>query len=185
MALNYTIQEISGNSNLRLPIIGSPTDESTVKSPEWMVKIDELLTSHVLGFNNYTELLGWHAQSSRESNCNISSALPMSATLKHSDVILVLPNGPHAVPLETKMNTGSPLDTVTIARLGHVKVAKVKLQTIEFTKCSIKAFQQELDRLVIHLAVSTKTNTLFVFDAAGGPQGQMVSRVDYSQNTAE
>jgi hypothetical protein len=186
-ATSYTIEEIAGASKIRVPIIkdNDEQDESGVKSPEWMVKIDDFLTSNIDGFNDHTELYGWYAQSSRHSTGKSGSSIPLSATLKHSDLIVVIPNGAFAVQLEMRMNTGTPLSSVCITRLGNIKVSKVKLQTIEFAKCTIKSFQQELDRLVLHLTVTTKTNTVFVFGDDGSPKGQNVSRVDYSKNIAE
>lgn len=187
MTMSYTIQELAGKSRIRVPVLDDKNDEEgkSVKSPEWMVKIDDFVSSNVDGFSDHTELFGWYAQSSRECSGNVSNMIPTSATLKHSDVILVIPNGGHSIKLEMRMNTGTPLSAVTIVRLGHIKVAKVKLQTLEFNQCSINSFQQELDRLVVHLTVSTKTNTVYVFGPDGAPQGQMVSRVDYSKNIAE
>lgn len=183
----YTIQKPSGSSHIRIPVVDTPTttEEDGVSSPEWMVRIDDFVESRVTGYEDHTDLFGWFAKSSRECNGHISSSIPSSATLKHSDVVLMIPNGGHAVQLEMRMNTGTPLELVTVARLGNVRTNKVKLQTIDFAKCTIKSFQQELDRLILHVSVTSKTNTVHVYDEEGSPKGQMVSRVDYSKNTAE
>ena len=72
-----------------------------------------------------------------------------------------------------------------IVRLGNIKSTKVKLQVVDFTLCRIQSFQQQLDRLIVSLSISSKTNTVYVYDINGTNKGQMVSRVDYAKNTAE
>jgi hypothetical protein len=82
------------------------------------------------------------------------------------------------------MNTGTPINALTIVRLGNIKATKVKIQQIDYTNCFIQSFQQQLDRIILRLTVTTKTNTIFVYDTLGTNQGQVVSTVDYSKNTA-
>ena len=186
MPQNYTITEIPGKSRLKLATTDVQTpDDKGVKSPEWMILIDDLLKSDVDGFNDHCELFGWYGESSRLTTGDVSNQLFTSATLKHTDLTLLLPNGGHGAQLESKMNLGIPLANIEIVRLGNIKSTKVKLQTIAYTDCRIQTFQQQLDRIVLNLIVSTKTNTVFVYDNAGTNKGQMVSKVDYSKNTAE
>ncbi|RZI45872.1 hypothetical protein [Candidatus Finniella inopinata] len=186
MPQNYTITEIPGKTNLRVATTDTTTPEDGgVKSPEWMIKIDDMLKSEVENFNDYCELFGWYGESSRLTTGDISNQLFTSATLKHSDLVIIIPNGGYGAQLETKMNLGIPLNEVQVVRLGNVKSTKVKLQVIDYTLCRIQSFQQQLDRLVICLNISAKTNTVFVYDVNGNNKGQMVNRVDYAKNTAE
>jgi len=186
MSQNYTITEIPGNSKLKLATTDVSTpDDKGVKSPEWMIKIDDLLSSDVDNFNDHCELFGWYGESSRLTTGDISGQLFTSATLRHTDLVLLLPNGGHAAQIESKMNLGIPLNEVNILRLGNIKSMKVQLQSIVYTNCHIQSFQQQLDRIVLSLLVSSKTNTVFVYDNSGTNKGQMVSKVDYSKNTAE
>lgn len=188
MPQNYQIIEIPGSHKLKMATVDTSTssDENRgVRSPEWMVKIDLILQSNVTGYNDYSELFGWYGESSRLTTGDISGQLFTSSTLKHSDVVLLIPNGGHGAQLETKMNIGMPLENVNIVRLGNIQNMKVKLQTIEFGNCRIQAFQQQLDRLYIFISPTTKTNTVFVYGNDGAMKGQMVSRVDYSKNIAE
>ena len=188
MPQNYTIIELPGKSKFRIATtdINQPDAEvKGVKAPEWMVKMDDLMKSEVADFNDHAELFGWYAESSRFTTGDISNNLFTSATLKHSDLILLLPNGGYSAQLETRMNTGTEVDSLTIVRLGNIKALKVKLQTIVYTNCRIQTFQQQLDRLILQLSVTTKENTIFVYDVNGESKGQVVSKVDYSKNTAE
>jgi hypothetical protein len=186
MPQNYTIAEIPGMSRIKIATTDTTSpDERGVRSPEWMVKIDDLLGSNVDDFKDYAELFGWYGESSRLTTGDIGNQLFTSATLKHSDLVLLIPNGGHAAQLESKMNLGVPLSIVQIVRLGHIKATKVKLQMIDYGLCRVQSFQQQLDRLVLFLGISSKTNTVYVYDNDGNNKGQMVSRADYSKNTAE
>lgn len=187
MAQNYTITELAGlKGNLKIATTDTTTpDERGVKSPEWMLKIDDLLSSSVKDYTDHCELFGWYGESSRLTTSDVSGSLFTSATLKHTDLVLIVPNGAHGAQLESKMNLGIPLKTVQIVRLGNIKQVKVKLQLIEFGTCRVQSFQQQLDRIVLFLSISSKTNTVFVYDQDGSNKGQMVSKADYAQNTAE
>ena len=193
MAQNYRVIEIAGPSSraIRIPTVdvAATTEDGKslgfVRSPEWMVKLDDVMKSNVDGFEDSAELFGWYGESSRFTTGDIGNQLFTSSTLQHSDVALILPNGGYAATLETKMNKGEHIAAMTIVRLGHIKEVKVKLQEILYEICRIRSFQQELDKLVLQLNVTRKTNTIFVYDMEGANQGQMVSKVDYAKNTAE
>ncbi len=188
MPQNYTIIDLPGKSKFRIATTDTHNPEDPaggVKSPEWMIKMDNLLASDVDSYEHYAELFGWFAESSRFTTGDISNSLFTSATLKHSDLIVLIPNGGYSALLETRMNTGVPITMLKIVRLGNIKSTKVKLQKIVYEVCRIQSFQQQLDRLILQMSVSVKTNTLYVYDNDGLNQGQVVSSVDYSRNTAE
>src|SRR4051812_13339747 len=114
MAFNYRLVQPSGSTNVSIPVtdtdVPGATENIGVKSPEWMVKIDDALTSSVADYVDHAELFGWHGKSSRFTTGDIGNLLMTSATLRHSDVILIIPNGPYAPTLETKMNMGKKID---------------------------------------------------------------------------
>ncbi len=186
MSQRYKMTELAGAQRMLIPTTDS-NDESinSVKSPEWMVKIGVLTSSTIVGFLDYAPLYGWYGESSRITAGDIGGPLQTSAQLKHSDLVLILGNGGYATSLEASMNKGYPLDLVTIVRLGNIQGVTVKLQTTAYGNCMIQSFQQQLDRLVLHLSVTTKTNTVLVYNNLGVCAGQMVSSVDYSKNVAQ
>jgi hypothetical protein len=187
MAENFTITEIPGRNRLKVAVVQNPDGDQDkgVKSPEWMIKIDDLMISNVEGYEGFSQLYGWYGESSRFTSGDVGGPLQSSATLKHSDLILLIPNGGHTAKIETSMNIGKALDTIEIVRLANIKAAKVRLQTLEFKTCRIQAVQQQLDRVWLVLQVGSKTNTINVYDQMGANTGQMVSRVDYIKNTVE
>ena len=59
------------------------------------------------------------------------------------------------------------------------------MQKIEFKICKIQTCQQQLDRMILHVMIGAKTNTIYVYGQDGQSQGQMVSQVDYINNSAQ
>lgn len=183
---SFTMIDLPGKKGIKMATTdASENEDITVRSPEWMIKIDELLSSHVTGYEDYAELFGWNEESSRYTPGNLSNQLLSSATLKHSGLMILIPNGGHSAQIELKMNRGIPLNVIKIVRLGNIKEAKVKLQLLEYTDCWIQSFQQELDRIIVTVSVSTKKNTVFIYDNNGGNKGQIVSEVDYVKGNVE
>jgi hypothetical protein len=190
----FSLIQIPGRSDVRIPIVeatsaASSTPDaqyaSSVQSPEWMIQMDSFLSSNVDGYRDYCELFGWYGESSRFTTGDLSSSLFTSATLRHTDLIIVVPNGGYATTLEALMNTGTAIQKVTIIRLGTIEMQTVPLQTLVYTTCRVQRFNQQLDQLIVEMSIMTKENTVFVYAQDGTSQGKMVSQVDYSKNTAQ
>ncbi|RZI45141.1 hypothetical protein [Candidatus Finniella inopinata] len=174
---NYFNKAVGNNSSYDV--------HSGVRSPEWMVKIDDIMKSNVDGFEDHAELFRWVGSSKRKTTSDFGNNLFTSATLYHSLVEIEIANGEFAPALETKMNKGEHLELMTIVRLGNAKDLKVKFQTIAFGNCRIEGFEQAGDRLILQLYVTTKENTVIPIGQDGAPGGNSVSKVDYSKSTAE
>jgi hypothetical protein len=187
MPNNFQIVDLPGKGNFRIATTDTASDDAIlgVKSPEWMVKIDDITTSTVDSYTDYIELFGWQGESSRLTGPDVGGPLFTSSTLRHTDLILMIPIGGHAALIETMMNRGENISSVKIIRLGNIQQTKVRLQEIEFNECKIQMCQQQLDRMIVHVMIGIKTNTIFVFDQTGLCNGQMVSKTDYIRNTAE
>lgn len=186
MSSNFQIVNLPGKRDFRIATTDSAdADPSAIKSPEWMVKIDNLLQSSVQGYTNYVELFGWYAESGRFTSPDVSGPLLTSSTLRHSDLILIMPYGGYCAQLESNMNTGVSINNLNIIRLGNIGQMKIVLQSIEYKTCKIQNCQQQLDRMIIHVMIGSKTNTVYVYGQDGQSQGQMVSKVDYINNTAQ
>ena len=187
MSNNYQIINLPGKRDVRIATVDTSDrgDTPAVKSPEWMVKIDGLMQSSVAGFKDYVELFGWYAESSRYTSPDISGPLFTSSALRHSDLVLVIPYGGYCAQLESNMNLGVAISNLNIVRLGNIGQMKVVIQLIEYKTCKIQSCQQQLDRMILHVMIGSKTNTVYVYGQDGQSQGQMVSQVDYINNTAQ
>ncbi|MDR2464487.1 MAG: hypothetical protein LBD36_02685 [Holosporales bacterium] len=186
MSQTYTITDLPGKKQVKMAITDvAETSDVTVRSPEWIIKIDDLLSSQLGGFEDYSELFGWNEESSRLTPGNLSNQLMSSASLKHSGLTILIPNGGHSAQIELKMNRGIPLNLIEIVRLGNIQEVKIKLQVLEYKNCWIQSFQQQLDRIIVTLSISSKKNTVYIYDSTGANKGQMVSEVSYIQGTVE
>lgn len=156
-----------------------------VTTPEWMVAIDDLLSSTIDGFDKACELFGWHAEQARITTGSTANQLFTTATVQHSNVSIIIPMGIFVPTLETKMTTGANLASIKISRIANITDQKVPLQEIEYTNCKIDAIQQQLDRVVISFRPETRTNTVYKYKQDGSKEGQAVSKYDYTTAKGE
>jgi hypothetical protein len=186
MSAPYQIIDLPGKSGFKLTTV--TRDESNgpnIQSPEWMINIANLTKSNIDGYKNYTEVFGWHGEASRISTSNASGSFTSPGTLKHSELIVLIPYDGYAAEIENYMNKGQIVDKVTIVRVGFINQSKVKLQEVVYTLCRLQRLEQQLDRLLVALSVTTKKNTIYVYNQAGMLQGSNISNVDYIKNSSQ
>lgn len=187
---DYT-QMSGGTGQLIHPSIAVPRftpqirHDGRVTTPEWMISIDDILTSTITDHDTQAELFGFYAQSSRQTTGNTANQLFTTAAVQHSDVYIIIPNGDFAATLENKMNTGATIEAITIQRLGNMSVVNMVLQEIKFEKCKFQTFQQIGDELQISFRPQKRTNTIFKFDQTGQPVGQSASTFDFTTAATE
>lgn len=171
---------------IQVPIVNPAIDHSgRVATPEWMIAIDDLLSSTVEGFDKACELLGWYAEAGRITTGNTANQLFTTATVQHSNVVIVIPNGIFGPTIEVKMNTGANLALIKISRIANITDQRVPLQEIEYTNCKIETIQQQLDRLVVTFRPETRQNTVYKYKQDGSKEGQAVSKYDYTTAKGE
>lgn len=189
--LQYKMVKVPGSrSNLEIATVETPEyDEATyTRAPEWMIKMDELLNSAVEvedtdGKGNfYCELFGWHAETARTTTGARTSQLYTTAAIRHSNVSVIIPTGMFYPNLEQKQNKGEPIEKMKIVRLAHVRDVKKRLQEVTFETCYIQSIKQQLDRLILDIAVSTRENKIFLYDEKGNAKGQTVTGFDFITN---
>ncbi|PIZ33428.1 MAG: hypothetical protein COY39_02680 [Alphaproteobacteria bacterium CG_4_10_14_0_8_um_filter_37_21] len=182
-----TIQyKIAGSDakSITVPTVEKSTENpiaSAASTAEWMVRIDDLTASSRVGFLNHCELHGWYAENSCETSGATVGFWNPSTVLKHSELVIIIPVMGFMPKLENSMNKKNALSEVEIIRVGEL----VATQTILFEKCYISSIQQELERVIVKMNITKKTNTVRAFDATGNSAGQIVSFVDYSSGAVE
>lgn len=180
MAEDTTLQ--LGGDSVSIPMIDPKLRQSSqVTTPEWMISIDDLLTSTIKGFENYSELYGWSAEHSRETSGNVSGDLVSSAAVKQSDVIIIIPMGIYMPTIDNMMTSGKVLEIITIMRLANNQDMKVPIQSIEFSKCQVAKIEQRLKDAVITFRPVKRTSTIYQYGQDGLKLGQTVSEFDYSK----
>lgn len=188
MSNNFQLVDLPGKGDFRVATTDTQNGDPflSARSPEWMVKIDNITESDIDGYRDYVELFGWQGESSCLSAAPMSGGPNLaSSALRHTELILIIPFGGYSAQIETKMNRSEYLENITITHVGAVLNNKVPLQKLEFNNCRIQRCQQQLDRMIVHVMISIKINTVYVYDQTGLSTGQMVSKTDYIKNIAE
>ncbi|MDR2464542.1 MAG: hypothetical protein LBD36_02980 [Holosporales bacterium] len=177
------------STNRPLPTIQNFSDTqwaTTSRSPESMVKIDDLCKSTVEDYCEYTILFGWFCESSRYINGDLAGDFFTSGAVKSSDLVIVLPNGEHGPKIEQRLYSGKVLEEVIVVRLGWTEGKNEKLQQITFGGVRVVGYQQNVLYIVIYLQITRKENDIQMFKQKdGSADGHKVSSVDYAMNKLE
>lgn len=186
----YTYIEIPGNRNIRIPIVKRTSeqeeDSTGVRLPDWLVAItgEELITSSKFsGFEGYTELLGFYCESSRYVSGDSSINLYTSSTLWHSDVFLVMQNGPHNASINKAIADGTIFPSVEIIRVSKINGANQIIQKITFLTCHWCSSQAYLDWSIFAFTACIRMNEVQGFSQRGENKGVAMCTTDYAQNT--
>jgi hypothetical protein len=160
--------------------------ENRIKSPEWLICIDDLLSSSTKGFETYTELFEHKFENSRETKGNVSGGLISSAAVAQSDVIVIIKNAIYVPMITNHMNSGRVFEMITLLHLGNYKDKRVPIETIEFSKCQISSIarlqnEKYVDKVAIRFRPNKQTDTYTDYDQDGNKTGQTVSEFDYSK----
>jgi hypothetical protein len=189
MSHNYTQYgyiPVNGDRDSQIPVVDpklSYTDP--VATPEWMISIDRLLSSTIDGYETFAELHGWFAEQARLTKGNTASQLLSTATVQHSNVMIVIPMGIYLPLLETAMTSGTNLSSIKIVRLANITDLKVPLQEVEYTDSKIESIQQQLDEIILSIRPETRLNTIIQYGQDGRKEGQNVSFFDYVTGKSE
>jgi type VI protein secretion system component Hcp len=159
--------------------------QNRIVTPEWMILIDDLMSSSIENFEDYGELYGWYAEQARVTEGSTANNLFSTSTVQHSNVVIVIPNNVYGPTLEFKMASGSKLSKIKIVRLSNMKNLKVAIQVVTFANCRIESIQQQLDRLVVSFRPEKRENKVFKWKQDGKKEGQAVTKFDYTKGTGE
>ena len=182
---NYNFPKSYGDHSIKDPLTIAKKSIDEYKhnqgstALEWVVKIDQLLTSNMKGYEGYAELFSFEADSHRNTCGDMTNSLFTSAAIAHSLVNIEIPYGKYAPSLENSMNNGKLIQSVQIMRLAHIKGKVSVVQQIIFQGCRIANFRQDSDHLFLSFSISSRENIVFKFDQLGNPKGQTKCKQDY------
>lgn len=167
-------------------------------TPEWMVKIDEYLSSTIEGtaenplpegagpvdFSICAELFGWRDEQARLTKGSTANQLYSSAAVQQSTVGIIIPSASYIPNLEQLMYTGANLKEIHLVRLGNIEQLNVPLQIVSYTTSKIETLQQELDEIILYFRPATRQNTNYKYSQDGLLVGQNVSSFDFIKGTS-
>ncbi len=173
LSLSSSVDQMNLNEDYRQ---GSQT-------PEFMIKIDDLLSSSLDGYTDHAPCFLLQNEISRFTNPNASDQLYTSSRVVIEDPIIVIPNGVYVPTIQLKLVRGDLIKEIKFVRLANINQTNVTQQEIVYTDCY---FQRSIPRGdVIWLTFRAKTykNTVYCYDQTGQNTGQQDVTVDVSTGT--
>ncbi|MFN7710412.1 MAG: hypothetical protein ACK5O7_05595 [Holosporales bacterium] len=174
LGLSSSIDQMNLNENYR---------ESS-QTPEFMIKIDGLLSSTIDGYTDHAPCFLLQNEISRFTNANAADQLYTSSRVVIEDPIIVIPNGVYVPTIQMKLVRGDAINEIKFVRLANINQTNVVQQEILYTSCY---FQRAIPRGdVIWLTFRAKTfkNTIYCYDQDTGKNtGQQDVTVDVSTGT--
>lgn len=158
--------------------------DRTIHTPEWMIRMDGILSSTVKDYEQYAELQGVFFEASRSTLGRISNQLFTSGAMQHSDIVVKVPTGAYIADLKVKMNDGSTIQEVSIVQLGHKGDQRVKFLEIVHKNCKIQSYQMQMTAVLITYRFEEETLTGTQHNQAGEEQGKRQSVTNYTTDTA-
>jgi hypothetical protein len=175
----YELLDIPGLDNLKIAITPKMRreegDDSGVRTREWTLTMDSLFLP-----TTFIELFGWYAESERETGTDVGNQLFTSSSIKHSELVVVIPCGKHLANLENMLASGELMSNVVITRFIRIGLfVELPIQINTFKDCYVTMVQQYLDYLIVHLRISKKTVVCTAFDQQGYPSGVGMFNVSF------
>jgi hypothetical protein len=194
----YTETSVLGRDFSVPTLAQSIQHRNNVTTPEWMIKIDDYLSSTIEGMTDNplpegegditysicAELFGWFDEQARLTKGNTANQLFSTSAVQQSTVGIVIPNGEYVPSLEQVMYAGVNIKEIHIVRLGNIEDLKVPLQIVSYTTSKIDSIQQKLDEVVLSFRPATRQNTNISYNQDGTPRGRNVSAFDFTKGSA-
>ncbi|MDR1908128.1 MAG: hypothetical protein LBQ43_04705 [Holosporales bacterium] len=114
-----------------------------------------------------TELFGFTYDTLRETVGHSVNQLIASASIRHSDVVIIIQNGTYSPILEQYMNDGTLIKKMVIYRSGFIEGKRRLLEKRTFKDCYVTQFKQILDFLVLHVRVLYREETSYIYAQHG------------------
>lgn len=180
---DYDLIPVPGEENLHIAVVpafyrSQHQDDVGVRYASWTLTADTLFLP-----KPFEELFGWYAESGRETGTDIGNQLFTGGSLRHSELIVVIPNGKHLATFENKLSNGSPIKTVVIthlSRLGLPQGLPVPIQINTFHNCHVTGVQQYLDALIVRFRIQKKFVECTTFSQEGHPAGVGYYSIDFA-----
>jgi hypothetical protein len=156
---------------------------SGTASPEFMVKMDDILSSfNKYGDGKFAELLWFHSVEERVTAGHSGGGLRGTSTINHSLVVLHLLADNWTPVLRQKMRSGDNIKNIQVVRLMNLGEGSENLDTqlIEFTDSKIDRIEEFPDRIIVSIRVKTRKDVIIKVGQTGKTLGQKASDWNYA-----
>ena len=118
-------------------------------TPQYMVKMDDLVASTVENFTSAIQLFHFDFEVSRFTNPNTAHQQYSSSRVQFENPVLVIPNGVHTPNILNRLISGILVDEIKISRLQNIKEVNQEAEVITFKKCYYQNVTPKYDALII------------------------------------
>jgi hypothetical protein len=155
---------------------------SGTATPEFVVKMDKILSSLIQYAEEYAELLWFHSVEERITAGHSGGDLRGTSTVVHSLVVLHLLAGNWTPVLRQKMRSGDNIKETIIMRTMNLGMGAENTDafTTTFTDCKIDRIEEFPDRIIVSLRVKTRKDMARKLGQNSKMLGQSVSDWDYA-----
>jgi hypothetical protein len=155
---------------------------SGTATPEFVVKMDKILSSLVQHAEEYAELLWFHSVEERVTAGHSGGDLKGTSTVAHSLVVLHLLAGNWTPVLRQKMRSGDNIKETIIVRTMNLGQGNENMDafTTTFTDSKIDRIEEFPDRIIVSLRVKTRKDMARKLGQNSMMLGQSVSDWNYA-----
>lgn len=177
----YEMLEIPGlDHNIQIAVLPSMRyndmeSDGNVRYHEWIVAIGAMFLPE-LGIPLY----GWYAESERYTGTDVSNQLFTAGKLRHSELIIIIPNGQHLASLDNYLANGESISHVIITRLITLNGRRLPIQVNEFGNCYVIHVQQIHDKLLVRMRINSKTVVCTSYSQKGRILGVSMYDINFS-----
>lgn len=166
--------QIPGRTRYKIPVVGTshkgPQNAVITWTPEWRISFDKHAKGNI-GVSSgtlYVECYGWTTETSRFSSGDLNGKLLVSGSSCNSDLVVMLPFGPHGPKLEGYMYDGTLIDEIKITRFAWKQGTSSSVMNYLFEDCRIDKFVHCMRYYVLYIHVQSKTVHSFVHEQDTG-----------------
>ena len=152
-------------------------------TPQYMVKMDDLVKSCVQKFEGAIQLYHFDFEVSRFTNPNTAHQQYSSGRVQFDNPLLIIPNGIHTPNIMNRLITGILIKEIKISRLQNIDETNVEAEAITFTNCYYQNVTPKYDSLIITFRFVEYMHLTTYYEQDGTAKGNNV--VSYNMSTGE
>lgn len=182
---DYELLPVPGESSLQIAVVPAsyrrPQDSGS-HYVDWTFTADTIFLPKL-----FVDLYGWYSESARDTGMDVAHHLYTSAAIKHTELIVVIPNGQHLATFENKLVKGSIISNIVITRLiktGAPLGVPLPIQVNTYKDSFVTGVQQILDCVMVRFRILKKQVECTTFSQKGIPNGVGCFEVNFAKAKA-
>lgn len=159
---------------------------SGTATPEFMIEMDQLLSSNITGYEQATELLWHHSIERRITAGHSGGDLKGTATVEHSMLSITLLADYWLPCLRESLRNGDNIANIVIHRLANIGSGSelTDVYTTTYTDSKIDTIEEYPDRVNVLIRIKSREDDSVQVGQDNSQEGNNSSTWDYSTASA-